>query len=170
MFASMMFASMRNDESLFGAFFVIVAILTVIGMVRDAVKRYERRHGRRVGPGSRTQYATPREFEEWCASELAAAGWEARHMGGPGDQGVDVIASRDGRVLVLQCKLHGKPVSNGAVQEVFAGRTFHGAHVAAVVSVSGFTRSAQEIAERTGVHLLEPEDVREFEAAVAVGS
>ncbi len=104
---------------------------------------------------------SPDEFEEWCASELRALGWDARVTGQAGDQGVDVRAVRAGVVLVVQCKLYSQPAGNAAVQEVYAGKSFYRAQLAAVVSSSGFTKSARAIAQQTGVVLLTPSEIRD---------
>ena len=97
---------------------------------------------------------SPREFEHRCADYLALKGWRSRNIGGPGDQGVDVLAEKDDIRLVLQCKKYGKPVGNRAVQEVFAAKAHARASAAAVVSNQGFTRGARELAAATGVMLL----------------
>lgn len=97
---------------------------------------------------------TPTEFETCCADYLAGRGWRARTTARTGDQGIDVLAERRRVRLVLQCKLYGRPVGNKAVQEALAGRVFAGATHAAVVSNQGYTKSARELAARTGVQLL----------------
>lgn len=105
-------------------------------------------------------YCTPAEFEHWCARQLVHAGWDAKPTGMSGDQGVDVRASRNGVVLVVQCKLYNQPVGNSAVQEAHAGKAFYRAHRAAVVSTAGFTPSARALASQTGVQLLTPDQLR----------
>lgn len=97
---------------------------------------------------------SPGEFERCCADYLALKGWRSRNIGGPGDQGVDVLAEKDHIRLVLQCKKYAKPVGNRAVQEVFAAKAHARASAAAVVSNQGFTRGARELAAATGVMLL----------------
>jgi restriction system protein len=97
---------------------------------------------------------SPSDYEQLCADTLRASGWTVRVCGGSGDQGVDLVAERDGRCAVFQCKLYSKPVGNSAVQEVHTGRVFHGANIAAVVTPAGYTPSARAAAEQTGVLLL----------------
>jgi len=113
------------------------------------------------------EYSTPAELEHWCAAQLRATGWEASVIGQAGDQGADVRARRRDAVLVLQCKLYSSPVGNAAVQEVFAGKSFHKATIAAVVSSAGFTKSARALAAQCGVHLLAPTQLQEFAAKAA---
>ena len=97
---------------------------------------------------------SPTEYERYCGDLLKAAGWEVRVCGGSGDQGVDLVAERDGLIVVLQCKMHSKSVGNSAVQEVYTGMKFHSAHRAVVVSSADFTPGARSAAQQTGVLLL----------------
>lgn len=103
---------------------------------------------------------SPTDYERYCAAELVAAGWDARVVAGSGDQGVDIVACRSGITAVFQCKLYSRPLSNKAIQEVHAGRLFHNAAMAAVVSNAGFSPGARMAAEQTGVHLLHHSQLR----------
>ena len=96
----------------------------------------------------------PIEFERRCAEAMRLAGWTARTTKGSGDQGVDVLAERDGVRVVLQCKRYSNSVGNKAVQEAFAAKTFAKAQHAAVVTNSKFTSSARTLAASTEVLLL----------------
>ncbi|HEU0014787.1 MAG TPA: restriction endonuclease [Longimicrobium sp.] len=98
--------------------------------------------------------ATPDEYELHCARVLRLHGWDARVVGGAGDQGADVVAARGRFRVAVQCKLVARPVGNGAVQEVIAGKAMHHAQAAAVVSPARYTRSAQDLARLAKVVLL----------------
>jgi restriction system protein len=98
--------------------------------------------------------ATPSEFEAFCAEQLRQAGWDAHVTKASRDQGVDVVATKNGVRVILQCKLYGKPVGNKAVQEAAAGRSHEGARYAGVVSNRGFTSAAEELARTNDVLLL----------------
>ena len=102
---------------------------------------------------------TPRQFEQHCADALAARGWSVKLGRGSGDQGVDVLARKSGRSVVLQCKLYTRPVGNKAVQEALAGRGYAGADGAAVVSNAPYTPAAHALAARVGVLLLHTADL-----------
>jgi len=97
---------------------------------------------------------TPTEFEQFCAAQLRSFGWDARVTQASGDQGVDVIASKNGKKLVVQCKLYGRPVGNKAVQEISAARLHEAADFAAVVSNQSYTPAARRLAQTNGVALL----------------
>ncbi len=104
--------------------------------------------------GERSRATAGGEYERQCAMLLRRAGWEAHLTAGSGDQGSDILARRRHRVLVVQCKRHGRPVGNKAVQEVYAAQRHHAADLAAVVSNAGYTRAAHALAKTTGVRLL----------------
>ena len=101
----------------------------------------------------------PIEFERWCAQRLRDNGWRARMTKGSGDQGVDVFAEKDGRRIVLQCKLYSNPVGNKAVQEAHAAKVFENANAAFVVTNSSYTKSARALAQRTGVRLIHMDEL-----------
>lgn len=107
------------------------------------------------------------EYEVMCAEILKKQGWDAEVTKGSGDQGVDIVASKDGKKVVLQCKLYSRPVGNKAVQEVAAGRSHYGGSHAAVVSNAGFTKSAQELAQSTDILLLNHEDLQTLDSLVS---
>ena len=104
----------------------------------------------------------PIDYERHCAMLLQRAGWQTRMTALSGDQGADVIATRGGKTLVVQCKLYSTPVGNKAVQEAHAARTFQQAHYAAVVTNAGFTLSAKQLANVSRVSLLHHEQLTDF--------
>ncbi|MEO1717223.1 MAG: restriction endonuclease [Planctomycetota bacterium] len=104
----------------------------------------------------------PLDFEHHCARLLEQAGWRAEVVAGAGDQGVDVVARRDGVVAVFQCKLYSSPLGNTPVQEVHTGRLFYKADHAAVVSNAEYTKGARAAAQVTGVQLLHYSELATF--------
>jgi len=103
---------------------------------------------------------SPKGYEEFCAEEMRLMGWDVRLTKASGDQGVDVVARRNGVTVVLQCKLYAAPVGNKAVQEIYAGKQFEGADVAVVVSNQEFTQSARQLAQALNVGLLHESQLR----------
>ncbi len=94
------------------------------------------------------------EFERCCAKLLEKNGYSNIHITqGSGDQGIDIIAYRDGIKHGIQCKCYNSPIGNKAVQEVFAGKAYHQCHVGIVMTNSTFTTSAKELAKRNGITL-----------------
>lgn len=97
---------------------------------------------------------SPTDFEAYCATLLNKAGWSTTMTRGSGDQGIDIIGEINGLKAVFQVKKSATLIGNKAVQEALAGKAFIGANIAFVVSNAGFTHSAQELANASGVKLM----------------
>jgi restriction system protein len=110
----------------------------------------------------------PAEFEAFCAERLRACGWDVRLTPLSRDQGVDVIADKNGVRVVLQCKLYSNPVGNKAVQEIAAGRIHQQAHHGAVVTNCSYTTSAKELASTNGIRLLHHTDLPQLEQMLSM--
>jgi hypothetical protein len=95
-------------------------------------------------------------FERTCGELLSVNHYDVRAIGRSGDQGADLIATRDGLSYAIQCKDYAGTVGNAAVQEVIAAKHYHLTDFAVVCAPNGFTRSARELAARTGVILIAP--------------
>lgn len=94
------------------------------------------------------------QFEFLCADILRKNNYEnVTVTQGSGDQGIDIIAYRDGIKYGIQCKCYSSPIGNRAVQEVFAGKTFYQCHVGIVLTNNYFTPAAVELAQRNGIVL-----------------
>ncbi|WP_244323956.1 restriction endonuclease [Enterococcus casseliflavus] len=70
-----------------------------------------------------------------------------------GDQGIDVIASKNGCKHGIQCKRWKNKVGNKAVQEVYAGIGYYSLDKAIVLTNSYFTESAKQLAAKLDVEL-----------------
>ena len=94
------------------------------------------------------------DFEEYVAKLLKKNGF--RHVevtSGSKDQGVDILADRDGISYAVQCKHYDGKVPNKAVQEAYAGAKYYGCDVAVVLTNSDFYPSAFELGDSVGVEL-----------------
>jgi hypothetical protein len=111
---------------------------------------------------------SPYDYERFCAKTLVADGWAVEVTPGSGDQGVDVIARAQATTVALQCKQYSGPVGNKAVQEVYAGRGYIGAHHAAVVTNASYTNSAQELARKLKVHLLHHSELSRLKGMLGI--
>ncbi|MFJ9590547.1 restriction endonuclease [Streptomyces acidicola] len=100
---------------------------------------------------------TPTGFEHACAEMLARDGFHRPlRVGGAGDLGADVVAYDDeNRKLVLQCKKYARPVGSKEVQR-FNGtaRPEHGADLALIIGLNGFTQPAIDFAQRHNLTLI----------------
>ena len=113
---------------------------------------------------------TGREFELYCRNVLQEAGWHAALTPGSGDQGADIIAEKDDRRVVIQCKFYNGTVGNKAVQEAYAAAAFQDAPYAVVVTNSVFTKSAHQLAHKNGVLLMHHTDLPRLDLIVSSGA
>ena len=116
-----------------------------------------------------SDHISPMEFERHCSDFLSLSGWKSSTTKASGDQGADIVASKKGITVVCQCKKYSKNVGNKAVQEAFAAKTFYEANAGAVITNSGYTRSALELAQKTGIYLFHFTDLLHFNSRVIPG-
>jgi len=106
------------------------------------------------------------DFEHWCAARIEEQGWNVRVSKASGDQGIDIEAMRDGMLVAIQCKRYAQPIGNKCVQEAYTGATHYRAQKAVVIGTGGYTRAAIELAENTGVVLIDAENIGAFSSLV----
>lgn len=93
-------------------------------------------------------------FEFFCADILRKNGFsDVQVTKGSGDQGVDILAKKDGIKYAIQCKNYSSHLGNTPIQEVAAGKVFYNCHVGVVMTNSTFTQGAKALAQATGVLL-----------------
>ena len=103
------------------------------------------------------------DFEYWCADLLRKNGYENVEVTpGSGDQGIDVLAEKDGIKYAIQCKCYSKDLGNTPVQEAEAGRVFYGCHVGVVMTNRYFTKGAKELAKKTRTILWDRDRLEEM--------
>lgn len=105
------------------------------------------------------QVVTGVDYEMFLLDLLQAEGWIVSTTPATGDQGVDLLAYRDGVRVAVQAKLYTTPVGNKAVQEVAAGAIHYKATHAVVVTGAGFTPAARSLAASTRVFLLHHDEI-----------
>lgn len=116
--------------------------------------------GARRNAASRCLRLTGGEFEAYAAQVLSDNGFRRVQVTrASGDQGVDILAERNGKTYAIQCKNYKDAVGNAAVQEAFAGAQYYGCDRAVVLCTGRFTRAAQELAQRIGVTLWDGEQL-----------
>jgi len=95
-----------------------------------------------------------RDFEIFIEKEMKSRGWTVNRTPATGDQGIDLICSRKGVKIGLQCKCYCQAVGNKAVQEAIAGLKYYGLNRAAVISNAKFTEAAKRLSNVAGIILL----------------
>ena len=99
---------------------------------------------------------TGEEFEKYCADYLRRHGyWNVKCTPLSGDYGADIIAHKNGKKWVFQCKRYSKKVGNKAVQEVVAAKVHYGASEAGIMTNSELTPNAKKLAYENKVVIYE---------------
>lgn len=112
---------------------------------------------------SRVDAMEGHEFEHFIAALLHKLGYQNVEVTrGSGDQGVDVLAEKEGVRYAVQCKCYSSDLGNTPVQEVNTGRVIYHCHVGVVVTNRCFTQGAKEAAKATGVLLWDRSKLQEL--------
>ena len=93
------------------------------------------------------------EFENFIAELFTKLGYESKVTKATGDQGIDVIVSKNGYTIGIQAKCYSSSVSNSAIQEVVAGKNHYRLDKALVVTNNFYTDSAHQLAQSNSIIL-----------------
>ena len=96
---------------------------------------------------------TGREFEEFVCELFKRMGYTTIVTKASGDQGIDVIAEKNGIKIGVQAKCYSNTVSNKAIQEVSAGLRHYNLTKGIVITNNYFTTSASELAYSNNIIL-----------------
>jgi len=100
------------------------------------------------------------EFEVYLEGLFKALGYTVIRTSLSGDQGADLIVSKDNEKVVVQAKMYNGKVPNKAVQEIVAAKNHYKADKAMVVTTNEFTKSAMQLALSNNVELWDGKKLR----------
>ena len=136
-----------------GAFMEVTFICAFILFFRKTFRNIHFRRSYHIDL-SEVDNMTGLEFEYFTADLLSRLGYTRISVTkASGDQGIDVIAYKNGLSYAIQCKHYSGSLGNSAVQEAYAGKAYYGCLYAVVCTNSYFTAGAKELAASTGVLL-----------------
>lgn len=95
------------------------------------------------------------DFEHLVVRLYDAMGYASKRVGGHGDQGGDVLASKNGDNILIQAKCYTGSVGNAAVQQAVAARQYYGCTKTVVITTSFFTTEALALAKSNSVELID---------------
>ena len=94
------------------------------------------------------------EYELMCHTLLRLNNWDVILTKAGPDYGVDIVASKEGKKVAIQCKKHKNTVGIKAIQEVFSGKEYYKCTHAVVCSNVGYSKNAKHLGARLGVLLI----------------
>lgn len=101
------------------------------------------------------------DFENLLVRLYGAMDYLVEHIGGNGDQGADLILTKNGQRTLIQAKCYKNlGVGNSAVQQATAAKTHYACDMAMVVGLPYFTREARELAQTNGVKLVSKKELQ----------
>ncbi len=114
-------------------------------------------------PMGKVDHMDGHHFEKYCATVLRKNGFvNVSVTPGSGDQGVDVIAEKEGVRYAIQCKCYSSALGNAPVQEVCAGKSMYNCHVGVVMTNNYFTTGAKQLAEKNGILLWDRDKLQQM--------
>jgi len=100
-------------------------------------------------------YFTGQSFERFLKILFENMGYSVEITPVTTDQGADLILTdQSGQKIAVQAKRYNQDVGNAAVQETLGGIAYWGCHSGIVVSASGFTRAARDLASKAPAVIL----------------
>lgn len=139
---------------------LFVAAGIVIARLLWKAKRKSKIRSALLGAGTENpMQLTPGQYENFCAALLENNGWTTKMTKSSGDFGADIIAVKGNKKSVIQCKQWSKSVGVKAVQEAHTAMSYYHANIAIVVTTTGYTYAAKDLAKSTGVRLLKHTDL-----------
>jgi HJR/Mrr/RecB family endonuclease len=104
-----------------------------------------------------------RAFEAELANLYRRMGFNPELTSRDTDKGVDIWITKDGHRIPVQCKAHRRPVTPGAVRELYGTMQHFGVHAGILASVSGFTRGVSQYARGKGIELVDLRTIIAFQ-------
>lgn len=106
-------------------------------------------------------------FEQWCADLLKYSGFSGIELTqDSSDQGVDILARKNGQTYAIQCKRYARNIGNKSVQEAYTGCAIYECEIPVVMTNQYFTPAAVRAAESVGVLLWDRDTITEMLGAI----
>lgn len=102
------------------------------------------------------------EFERFLSVLYEKLGYKVLQTQLSRDQGADLVIVKNGERIVVQAKRYSNNVSNKAIPEIAAAIKHYGADRGIVVTTSGFTPSAIELAESNNIELVDRNKIEQL--------
>ena len=93
-------------------------------------------------------------FEKEVALLLEGRGYKVQRTGRSGDEGVDLLLTRDGKKIIVQCKAYKTHVAPAVVRDLYGSLHHHRANEAWLIATSEFSVRARLFAKGKTVRLV----------------
>lgn len=135
----------------------LVSLTVIIRLIREAQAARLRRSG--IAQIDKMEGI---QFEKYLEQLFRLQGYKANMTHAQGDYGADLVISRNGEKIVVQAKRYSKNVGLKAVQEVHGAIAHYKASAGWVVTNSGYTQQARNLAVSNNVRLIGRDELVEM--------
>jgi len=102
------------------------------------------------------------ELEKEIAKLLEGVEWLTELTPKSGDEGIDLICTKDNATIFIQAKGHAKPLGVAAIRDAAGVKMAEKPDEMVVVCPSGFTKGSMDFAEKSGVKLISANELAEI--------
>ncbi len=141
----------------------LVSLTVIIRLIREAQAARLRRSGI-----AQIDKMDGIQFEKYLEQLFRLQGYKANATRAQGDYGADLVIIRNGEKIVVQAKRYSKNVGLKAVQEVHGAIAHYKASAGWVVTNSGYTQQARNLALSNNVRLIGRDELVEMILRVKV--
>jgi hypothetical protein len=93
-------------------------------------------------------------FENELAAVYRTLGYGVETTKATGDQGIDLILTKNGATVLVQCKGHRRPIGVGAIRDLYGTLIHHKADRAVLACPAGFTQGVIDFVEGKPIDLI----------------
>ncbi len=102
------------------------------------------------------------EFENLLVRLYETMEYIVEHPGGTGDQGADLILTKNGQRILIQAKCYNneRGVGNDSVQQALAAKNYYNCDKAIVIGIPYFTIEARQLAKTAEIELIDKKELQ----------
>ncbi|MBQ9114379.1 MAG: restriction endonuclease [Clostridia bacterium] len=144
---------LKKEESLYTIFTDIYKIQYLTRKIENAKTRQSLIKEEKKNQNINIDLLSGIEFENFLCLLFEKDGYICQKTKATGDQGIDIIATKDDSVVAIQAKRYSSAVGNHAIMEAVAGKNYYNANTCMVITNNVFTNAAIELARANNVIL-----------------
>jgi len=102
------------------------------------------------------------EFENAVERLFVDLGYKTNRTPKTGDEGVDIIANKNGEIIAIQCKAHTKKLGASVVRELYGSMMHCNANQAILATINGVTENSEQFIKGKKIRILTAQDYINF--------
>lgn len=103
------------------------------------------------------------QFEKELAILYKKLGYKTSVTPQGGDQGIDILMSKNGQSIIVQCKAHKRPVGPATARDFYGTMVHNNIKYGIIASTNGFTKGVHDFVKGKKIKLITVNDIVEME-------